>query len=301
VLLGELVIRSHPGGSDADAERLAAAVCKRFEKVLLDAHGKWLAQVDHRRAALKDRLGPAEKTVAALRAEQQELLKKVAVSLLSHKDALAAGSMLAASMNQIADWARDRQRLEMELSTAVAEIAAHEEQIARIGKLVTERVKKDELLAEYGKIVTARQQEVDRLQEILRKDDETTEREVGSARRLLAQAKVDLLKRRAEVAASAGGDQLAGMNKDLTSLALGKASLRACLLAAQANLQDYRQRDVLGLSARHDRLSGEITRAERTPAELRAELDGLDRQIRALRQPAVTIIGETPEAKPKKK
>ena len=134
-----------------------------------------------------------------------------------------------------AEYLKAVQRLSTDLEALKLTAVGEQARLERLQKMVDaarkkmeETAKADPLAAELEKIVDLRQQAMKNAEELAR-TGKSPESSVREALEKLAQARVDLLRRREEVARSAGGEQLAQLTQQLlaTEMALADADVRS--------------------------------------------------------------------------
>ena len=129
-----------------------------------------------------------------------------------------------------------RQELQLDMEAKAARMAALSENIAKLSAQVEQKVKDDAVAAELNKIVDARDKQVQRIQSQV-KSGLATDAELSDAIAKLAEARARVLERHAEAAERAGADTVSDWNRELMSLSVDAAEIRARLESLSARLQ----------------------------------------------------------------
>ena len=183
---------------------------------------------------------------------------------------------------------REKQNLEMELARLQGRMPAIEEQIRRIKDEIDEKVRGDQVSDELKKIVDLQVRHLEAVQK-LAESGRVQEAEIADAQEKVARAKIELAKRREQIGASAGTDQLAKLNNELATLAIDMAEKNAMLKVINKQLNQTQQQltaaDISDPQVSRMRMAAQALEiAERRVNELNARL--LDLQI-----PTVSILG----------
>jgi hypothetical protein len=283
VLLGRLAVHV-PGGSDELAEQLMAAVCRRLEQALDQTSKTWLKRAKGRMAVLEEEARRAEKHLTLLQEARQALFDKAGRSDLLRESVLG----------DIKNLESGKDRLEMTVAEAQAEGNALMARIAMIGKKVEAGMKDDPIAAELEKIVTGREAELQRVKTLAGRGA-ASDAEVRAAHAQVAQARVEVLRRREEVNRAAGAEQLGRLNADATSASVRLVSSQKGLELITARLKQIKEKSLLALADEFERLEPKVQLASRDYMELTQLKGDLEGEVRTLRPPAVTIIGATTE------
>jgi len=189
------------------------------------------------------------------------------------------------------DLARDVQRLEIDLTSMEARRGAIQVQIARTMEEVDLAVKEDRVTQQLEEILamTARALAQEEGQYASQHPALEGSEAIRELREQVARAKIELAKRREEIARSAGGARLEMFNSDLSQIAIDSAEKQAQLGVMRRQLEETQQELVraskFDLQAARVRIVKEaLDIAERRVAELKTRLANL-------RPPAVAVIG----------
>lgn len=136
------------------------------------------------------------------------------------------------------------EQVKIDLAAKQARSDALAEQIARFSSQIQEKIKADPIAAELQKVVEYQQKQLDLAQQ-QQKSGTAPQREVDQVASHLAEAKAKLLERQEAAANAAGGDVVSNWNRELMTISIDLAELRARSkaldqqLAAYANADDY--------------------------------------------------------------
>ena len=122
----------------------------------------------------------------------------------------------------------EKQNLEMELARLQGRIPAIEEQIKRIQKEIGEKVRTDQVSEELRNILALQVKYLEGVKKLVESGD-VHGAQVADAEEKLARAKIELARRREQIGASAGTDQLAKFSNELAMLAIDMAEQKAML------------------------------------------------------------------------
>jgi len=164
--------------------------------------------------------------------QSREIHQKIPLFLQSIKIDIPADIPIDISVDILLDkkqdLLRDKQELEMEVAGLNARRSAIEQQIAKISKEGTDKVKEDPITVELQEIVDGLiRQYVDK--ENLLMEGRSTSAELEEMRQKLARARVELAKRREELSKSFGVDHLAQFNKEYANSMVELAEKKATL------------------------------------------------------------------------
>jgi hypothetical protein len=280
VLLGRLELRV-PDKPDEMAERLMVAVSRRLEQALEEMHETWLKRAAARVNSLEAEAARVEKVLKSLQQEHRLLSSKAGRTDLSR-------SSVRRQIVRLEELGRE---LAMEVTAGAAEIQALEKEIAEIGKNVAASVRDDPIAAELEKIVEYRKAEHRRLKEMA--PTAVTARELTDTEAKIAESRVQLLRRREEVTGAAGGNRMETLNRVLADKWVRHAEQKARLASITGSLDEFKARNLLAMADESSRLEPKLNSAEEAYDDLAGQKANLARQIRTLRQPAVTVVGST--------
>lgn len=128
----------------------------------------------------------------------------------------------------------------IELAAKLARSDALAEQIAKLSSQIQSKIESDPIAAELSKVVDACQKELDREQKAPAGYSASA---VDQAAASLAQAKAKLLERQEAAANAAGGDVVSSWNRELMTLAVDIAELKARSHALDDRLTRYANAD----------------------------------------------------------
>jgi hypothetical protein len=182
---------------------------------------------------------------------------------------------------------REKQNLEMELARLQGRTPAVEAQIRRIKDEIDEKVRGDQVSEELRKILDMQVKRLEGFKKLV--DDGDINDGVADAEEKVARAKIELAKRREQIGISAGSDQLAKLNNELSTLAIDMAEKKAMLDVIKKQLDQTQQQltaaDISDPQVSRIRVAAQALEiAERRVNELNAKY--VDLQI-----PIVSVLG----------
>ncbi|MGB2862758.1 MAG: hypothetical protein WBC05_05465, partial [Sedimentisphaerales bacterium] len=121
---------------------------------------------------------------------------------------------------------REKQNLEMELARLQGRMPAIEEQIKRIKKEIDQKVNADEVSEELRKILAMQERYLEEYKRLMENDSVSS---TSGLAEKLARARIELARRREQIGASAGTDQLAKFSNELAMMAIDIAENKAML------------------------------------------------------------------------
>lgn len=186
------------------------------------------------------------------------------------------------------DLLQDKQELEMEVASLNARRSAIEQQIAKIGKEVANKVKDDLITVELQGIVDGlTKQLVDKNK--LFEAGRSSSAELEDMRQKLARTRIELAKRREELSKSFGGDQLAQFNTGYANSMVELAEKTAMLSIVTDQLRQTEQQ-LTAATTFDPRLSRMRTAREAFEIANR-RVNQLEILAANLQPPTVTVLG----------
>jgi len=191
-------------------------------------------------------------------------------------------------LSQKNDLLREKQNLEMELARFQGRMPAIEAQIMRIKREIDDKVQADQVSEELTKILAL---QVKYLEEIKKLTDlgRASNNDVADAEEKLARAKIELARRREQIGASAGTDQLAKYSNELTTLAIDMAEKNAMLDVIKNQLDQTEQQLTAG-----DISDPQISRIRMAMQALEIaerRMNVLNARLVNLQLPTVSVLG----------
>jgi hypothetical protein len=217
----------NPNGNDAGkiADRFIAMFTDRFCGGPIDQLHQDERQFEHNQVEMDE-----------LRARHDGLAKEL-------REATGAVDVSTASVrDRLASLQTQKESATIELAAKQARSDALANQISNFSSQIQDKIKSDPIAAELSKIVGVRQKEFDRAQST-NKAGGATAGDVDQAMASLAEAKAKLLEREEAAANAAGGDIIAGWNRELMTLSVDLAELRARSKALDDRLATYAKAD----------------------------------------------------------
>jgi len=122
----------------------------------------------------------------------------------------------------------EKQDVEMDIARIQSRIPAIEEQIVIINRGIDQKVNNDQVNMELRKILAYQMKNLEKVKKLI--DGGTVSNsELADAEEKLARAKIELARRREQIGASAGADQLAKFSNEMATLAIDLAEKKAVL------------------------------------------------------------------------
>jgi hypothetical protein len=183
---------------------------------------------------------------------------------------------------------REKQNLDMELARLQGRMPAIEEQIKKINMEIREKVQEDQVSEELRKILAVQENNFERVKRLV-EDGSVSSKELADAEEKLARARIELAKRREQIGASAGTDQLAKFSNELAMLAIDIAENKAMLEIVSNQLNRTEQR--LTASTIVDPQISQIRQAVRTFEIAEKRVNELNTLALNVQPPTVSVLG----------
>lgn len=180
------------------------------------------------------------------------------------------------------------QQLEMDFAITEARRRAIEEQIARVRDEANRKMEEDAIIREMKDLLEMSEQN---LHTLAKQADagRLPQTDLAKARESVTRAKIELARRREELATSAGGNQLNQFNDELSQMAIDTAAKRAELEFLHRQLAEAEVE--LTRVAAFDPQAAQIRIARQTLDVAETHETRLKTQLARLQPPTVTIIG----------
>ncbi len=238
--------------------------------------------------------------------ELQDLIKRASAEQREVTDAIRKEAGLAdASPEGVHAIA---QKLEAEYEAAQLELKAksarHDalaEAIAKLSAQAEAKGNDDPVAAELAKVVEARDKDVARKQQMYG-EKSVARAEVDEAMGVAAEARAKWLERKMAATAAAGGDAVAAWNKELLSLSIDLAELKARADALEVRLQQVSHAlSALDQRASPQSLQQRIDDANRQVRDVENQMGDVERDLRPENRARVTVVESSDEAVPPKR
>ncbi|UCD48719.1 MAG: hypothetical protein JSW27_14435 [Phycisphaerales bacterium] len=214
---------------------------------------------------------------------EEELQEPQAVSTGLGAEADVRG--LAARRRELA---RRLQQLDMGFAMTEARRAAIERQIIATREETAQRMEADSVIREMQNLVEMSQAHLETLTKRFQAGS-LGATEVATARENLTRAKIELARRREELANAAGGGQLKEFNSELSRMAIDTAEKRAELEFLRRQLAETE--DQLAQASTFDPRAARIRTAREALDLAEAHVTRLRARLASLQPPTVTVIG----------
>ena len=186
------------------------------------------------------------------------------------------------------DLTRNIQAIEMDLASMDARRKAIEEQISRTQNKMAERQDGDEITRELRRIMQTNEELLSRLETQVQ-SGRLAPSELVRAKEGVMKARIELARRREELAKSAGGEQMSRLSSELSNMAIDGAENKA-RLEILLNLRDKTQVQ-LDQASKFDPKAARIRVARQTLDDTERRMGELRRRLADLEPPIVTVIG----------
>lgn len=278
----DLKVRVAGDGATAEqADRIVAETVKRLTTVLQQLGKEQMRRIDLQRAYAQKELDKAEKALSAIHVKLRALSEKAGSRDLS-RDVI---------QSELREFQARSRALEMELEAGRARRRAIQEEIARIGQRGSQDKQSLIIEHEMQTIIGLREKQ---LQSVMSMAERSlaSEHDVNQAREELALARVQLAQDRREAARSFGGDLLASLNGELSTLSIDAVEMETHLLLLKKQAAEFQAADLLQLADEHERLMT-VSLPLATSALERAMLrrDELSERLHGDQLPSISIIG----------
>ena len=183
---------------------------------------------------------------------------------------------------------REKQNLEMELARLQGRMPAIEEQIMRIDVEIDQKVNADQVIEELRKILALHVTYLEGAKKLV---DSSAMSDAGlaDAEEKLARARIELARRREQIGASAGTDQLAKFSNELAMLAIDIAENKAMLEILSDQLNRTEQQ--LTASTTLDPQVSQIRLAVRALEIAERRINELNTLALNMQPPTVSVLG----------
>lgn len=258
------------------AEELMAAIVKNFDRALMEAFGGYRNRLDSASSLAAEEAERAEKELVHMQAGLRKLSGPY--GHLSRRAILADIDRLRSDLQRITmDWAS---------SDVIAK--ATSERIAEIRATIGKQLEDDEITRELERIVQISEDQL-AVMEGEHRAGRIRSSELGPAKMDLAQARIELAKRREQMSKSTGGDLISSLNKELADLSINVIQDEAQIASIEEQLK--KARDLLELADEYERDSLKADIAKRHLEEAIVLREQIARKSRLIQPPSVSVIG----------
>ncbi len=280
MLIGQIEVMLRGAKADsALAERYLAETCKQLMRVIEEQARADVAAQGERMKAADAAVAAATKHYAELQAQRDAMVIEFGGVGLSTEEV----------RGQLANRANEHREIQSRLSATEAEREAITRLIAESEAMVANRLREDPVLEELSRIVALREADMKRLEDLL-KAGTASDSDLNDSVARLAEARIEMARRREEVARGVGEERLTQLNQQLARLPIESGELQARLGSVAGDMD--RLQKALPMVARFEReirlpleaAEGSLGQTIRARDELRARLD-------SARPPQITILG----------
>lgn len=183
---------------------------------------------------------------------------------------------------------REVQDIEMDLAAMDARRKAIEEQIARTRAELDDRQRNDDITRELQRILQTNEQLASNLR-AMTEAGTVSQAEFVKAQEGVAKARIELARRREELAKAAGGGRLGTFGDELSRMAIDAAEAKARLQMLEQRLAETEAQ--LKQASRFDPKAAQIRMAREALEVAERRVVELKRRLAGLEPPVVTVIG----------
>ena len=255
-------------------------VCAELREALLELSEQSLRPLHMKLAVLQEEVDLARDRVSELQQKDEALHAQAGQQDLD-RDAVMA---------RLKDVRDEQGMLRMELAMQNARRIAVEEQIAEITDKTAKLAETDPVLEELRRVVEIRRGQMDRIQ-TMSENGVAPADEVAEYKERLVMAEMQLAERRQQLPATIGEGVAAELNKQLYQINIEEAERAARLDALEAQLAETAP--LLALANVYGReVRDQLSMARRDLERAQREMSELQRMLRLVIPPEVTIIGD---------
>jgi hypothetical protein len=261
-------------GAKLAAKELMDALVANFRKAVESAYHSEIRRLDNQAFVLKNEIEYAEKELTEIQRQLMDL-----------SDSDSSPEILRSRITEIRS---QLQGLQLEKVSQDAYRRAIVKRIDEMRKEIEEAVHNDKVSFELEEIIQRRTAE---LQAVRQKVDAglVPSGDVASVEDRLATARIDLARRREELANTGGAANLAGLTAKLATLTMESEKMQAS--ETQLNQQLEQTRDQLARSGDFERTMLRLEIAKRNLQEAQIAYSRITRQIRTFQMPSISVIG----------
>jgi transposase len=246
-----------PSAAKEFADRWAADTADFVKTYAQRSRDQALAPLARARDEANQRLADAQNRVDQLRKQIRDVAHRADVSVKNINEAVTRLE-------------EERQKLELDQMGKTARRLALEKEIAEQTDRVEHKSENDPIAEELSKVVDGRKAQVERLEKLAASKD-ASQSEVEEALGRFAEARAKLLERKRDAAIEAGGEAIAGLNRELLTLSIDLRELEARL--------QYVKQHLPGLLEAMDHVD-DLDRAQGDLALARDEYVAADKELR---------------------
>jgi hypothetical protein len=194
----------------------------------------------------------------------------------------------AAVLGDISGLQREFQSIEMKEASQSDTIEAITSKIAEAEAKATEKLKSDPVTNELQRLLELQILNLENVKKLV-ETGRTSQTDLADAEERLARARIELAKRREELTKSAGGDLIASLNNQLSNLSIEMAQYKTRFYSIKKQLDEARR--LLGSADEYELLSMKADIAKRNLQEAIVWCEQIERRMRMIQLPGVTVIG----------
>ena len=214
-----------------------------------------------------------------------ELLRTITIDIPVGTQSEIPVEMLFSQKNNLL---REKQNLEMELARLEGRMPAVEAQIRRIRNEIDEKIQADQVSEELRKILDLQIKHLEGIKK-LAESGRAQDGAVADIEEKVARAKIELARRREQIGASAGTDQLAKLSNELAMLTIDIAEKKAVLEVIKNQIEQTEQQ--LTVADISDPQVSRIRLATQALEIAEGRVNEANARLVNLRLPTVSVLG----------
>jgi hypothetical protein len=254
-----------------------------MDAILFNLRNALTSAFDEHMQKLKNQLKLADEEAARAEAElgrMQQELRDISGSRILDGDRI---------LGEIEDIRNDIQRLEMEQDSDKVMGDAITRQIAEIQAKIQKDIEDDAVTKELKELVALQQQNFQQVEKLYKSGSASLIDDVADAREKLTRARIELAQRREQLSKSSGGNRIESLNSQLANYTIKEIQNRARLSNLKQQL--IKAENLLARADHYEMLSLKIDIAKQNLQETILWRDRMNRRIRMIQPPTVSVIG----------
>lgn len=253
-----------------------------MEALVFNLQNALISTFDEHKQKLREQTDLADEE--ANRAEEklsfeQEVLRKISGSRILDRDMI---------LSEISDIRNDIQKIEMEQASDQVVVDLTTKQIAEIQAKMQREIDKDVVTREFRELLSLQQRNFENVEKLFQSGSASAS-DLAEAQQKLARVRIELAQRRDQLSKSAGGNQIESLNSGLANFSLSATQSKIKLEHLVRQLEEAE--DLLRKADDYELLILKIDIAKQNLQETILWRDRMNRQIRMIQPPTVSVIG----------
>jgi hypothetical protein len=257
------------------AEEFMYALVNNLRTTLVQVFKDYKLRFEKQHELAKEQAANAEKDLR----EKQKALRELSRSHVLDRDQILA----------------EIYRMRQELQTAKLNLASNEvvidtttQKIAEIDSKIKEQLEKDTIINEYQKIIELSDKFLAEAEKEIQAGRISTA-QIDQIKEKVARAKIEQARRRESLSISIGGNLLESLNKELADRSVKATDLEASISNFEKQMAEAES--LLAKADDYELLKIKVDMAKQSLQESIAWRDRVNRQIRLLQEPAISVLG----------